>query len=294
MLTRSLFCLFLITSLTVRSQQFKNDNVTYKTVFPQDLCITLQANPGYTILDVRSDGEYYDTLSSSQSLNIGHLKNALHINITQLPNRWKEVLQYKDKPLFIYCSHSQRSRRASRLLADSGFTKIFNINGGLTDFYYQSTEINPCSAFTITTSIPYKVVSAQQMVANIRNNMDYFFIDIRSDSLFKQTTTDQRAKTEGKFDNAVNIPFAKFEEHGEFLIFPTSLSCLLMNSGHESPEAAKLLVEKGYKDVNILFGGMLDWVRYAVNTTDKPVIKWIPGVQIIIFLYRQTSLVNLP
>ena len=30
--------------------------------FPEDLCKTLQANPGYVLLDVRSQGEFDDTL----------------------------------------------------------------------------------------------------------------------------------------------------------------------------------------------------------------------------------------
>src|SRR5882757_4280057 len=98
--------------------QFKADNVKYTNVFPEELCKTLQANPGYTLLDVRSQGEYDDTSSMAPGLNIGHIKDALHISIQELQSRWKELLPYKDKPLFIYCSHSQRSRRASRMLAD--------------------------------------------------------------------------------------------------------------------------------------------------------------------------------
>src|SRR5439155_27192635 len=81
------------------SQQFKADNVKYKTVYPEDLCNTLKANPDYVILDVRSDGEYHDTTSMAESLNIGHLKNAKHIDIRQLPGRWKELSAYKDRPL---------------------------------------------------------------------------------------------------------------------------------------------------------------------------------------------------
>src|SRR6266498_4514522 len=156
------FCFFISYS------QFKADNVKYKTVFPEDLCKALQANPGYVVLDVRSDGEFNDTISSSPALNIGHLQNALHINITQLPQRWKELTAYKDKPLFIYCSHSQRSRRASRLLADSGFTNIYNINGGLTNFYDEGIQADPCAGYKIETTIPYKIISSKEFASNGR------------------------------------------------------------------------------------------------------------------------------
>ena len=100
----------LLVAVTANAQ-FKADNVKYTTVFPEELCKTLMTNQGYTLLDVRSQGEYDDT-STSAALNIGRVKNSVHIDIRELPKRWKELSAYKDKPLFIYCSHSQRSRRA--------------------------------------------------------------------------------------------------------------------------------------------------------------------------------------
>src|SRR5512138_1533322 len=109
---RSIFLLPLVCVFVLHAQ-FKADNVRYTTVFPEDLCKTLLANKGYLLLDVRSPGEFDDT-SSSSGLNIGHLTNATNINITQLAQRWREIASYKNQPVFIYCSHSQRSRRASR------------------------------------------------------------------------------------------------------------------------------------------------------------------------------------
>jgi len=107
---RIFFAGLLLIAITSNAQ-FKADNVKYTTVFPEELCKTLMANQGYTLLDVRSQGEYDDT-STAGGLNIGHMKNSMHIDIRELPKRWKELSAYKDKPLFIYCSHSQRSRRA--------------------------------------------------------------------------------------------------------------------------------------------------------------------------------------
>src|SRR5258705_5149945 len=179
---RSIFILMLLAS-QVLNAQFKADNVRYNTVFPEDLCKTLMANKGYLLLDVRSPGEYDDT-SSANGLNIGHLKNAMNINITLLPQRWKEIASYKDQPVFIYCSHSQRSRRASRLLADSGFTQIYNINGGLTNFYNQALTSNPCAGYEIVTTVPYKIVSPKQLAENTKKGTSYYMIDLRKDSIF--------------------------------------------------------------------------------------------------------------
>lgn len=253
----------------VGQAQFKADNVKYKTVFPEDLCETLKANPGYVLLDVRSDGEFYDTASMSPSLNIGRLQNAQHIDIRQLPARWKELAAYKEEPLFIYCSHSQRSRRASRLLADSGFTKVFNVNGGLTNFYAQGIQSIPCPNYTITTNLPYKIVSAKQLA---NSKADYYIVDLRADSIFNGQTANERMKMEGRFAGAVNIPFENLEKN---LNVPSDKKILLIDDyGDKSPLAAKMLRDKGFKDVSILFNGMDAWVDYVTNADEKPTVKW--------------------
>jgi len=263
---RSIFLLLMLASFALQAQ-YKADNVKYTTVFPEDLCKTLLASRGYLLLDVRSPGEYDDT-SSNSGLNIGHLKNATNINISQLPQRWKEIASYKDQPVFIYCSHSQRSRRASRLLADSGFTHIYNINGGLTDFYFQGIQADPCAGFTIESSVPYKIISPKQLNAKASS---YYIIDLRPDSIFNGIST-EATKVEGRFSEAVNIPFAKFMTQQAFL---TKKPVLLIDEfGGQSPKAAKMLVDKGIKDVSILFDGMDGWFDYVTNTNDKLVAKW--------------------
>ena len=272
---RIVFIALLVIAITTNAQ-FKADNVKYTTVFPEELCKTLMANRDYTLLDVRSQGEVDDT-SSSESLNIGHIKNSIHIDIKELQQRWKELLAYKDKPLFIYCSHSQRSRRASRLLADSGFTKVYNINGGLTDFYYQGIESNPCAGLEIVTTVPYKILSAKEFASNIKQGKSYYIIDLRSDSIFKGIALNERARTEGHFNEAVNIPYEKLSTSSPSDI-PSKSILLIDEYGDDSPKAAKWLMEKGYKDMSILFGGMDDWIDYSTNTIDKPTIKWIRNI----------------
>jgi len=271
---RVIFIGLLLVAVTANAQ-FKADNVKYTTVFPEELCKTLMANQNYTLLDVRSQGEYDDT-STSGGLNIGHVKNSIHIDIRELPKRWKELLAYKDKPLFIYCSHSQRSRRASRLLADSGFTKLYNINGGLTDFYNQGIESNPCQGLQIVTTVPYKILSSKELNATIKQGKSYYIIDLRSDSIFRGIST-EKTKAEGHFNDAVNMPFEKLKA-GSSVSIPSGSVLLVDEYGDESPEAARILFEKGYKDVSILFDGMDGWVVYTTNTTEKPVVKWTRNI----------------
>ena len=272
---KSIICIAALLTATTVNSQFKADNVKYKTVFPEDLCKTLMENKGYLLLDVRSPGEYDDT-SSSNGLNIGHFKNAVNININQLAQRWREIASYKDQPVFVYCSHSQRSRRASRLLADSGFTRLYNVNGGLTDFYHQGIGSNPCSGLTIETSVPYKLIGAKQL-NDAKKIKSYYIIDLRKDSVFNGISN-ERSKLQGKFSQSVNIPFEKFKSLTSF-DFPSKPILLVDEFGNESPQAAKILIEKGFRDVTILFDGMDSWLDHFVNSDATPVSEWVQNAK---------------
>ena len=273
---RSIFHLLFFCA-TIVNAQFKNDNVKYTTVFPEELCKTLQANPGYVLLDVRSQGEFDDSLSSAPGLNIGHIKDALHISIQQLPERWKELLPYKDKPLFIYCSHSQRSRRASRMLADSGFTKLFNVDGGLTNFYVQGIAQQPCPGYTIVSNLSYKIISPKQLADDPKKAKQFFILDIRSDSSFKGIAGNASVNAFGHFTDAVNIPFEKLR--GSITSLPANKPVLIVDEfGSESAKAAKLLSEKGIKDISVLINGMDEWLDYITETGGKPAVRWSSGI----------------
>jgi rhodanese-related sulfurtransferase len=153
-----LFCLILTAAGT--SAQYKNDNVLFKTVYTQDICNELNSHPGHILVDVRSPGEYADT--SWRGLNYGRFKNAVNIEVNELGKRIAELSAYKDKPVFLYCSHSQRSRRASKMLADSGFKQVFNINGGMTAL--RQLPENNCAYDKLESGNSYKIISASELV----------------------------------------------------------------------------------------------------------------------------------
>jgi rhodanese-related sulfurtransferase len=77
---------------------------------------------------------------------------------------------------------------------------------------------------------------------------------------------------QGRFANAVNIPFEKLQSNN--LTLPSKPILLVDDDGAQSPVAAKMLMEKGFKDVSILFDGMDNWVTYITNTTEKPTVQW--------------------
>lgn len=266
------FILFVFTS----HAQYKNDNTKFKTVFLEDLCKTLQNNNGYILLDVRSKGEYCDT-SSATNLNIGHLKNAINIDVSELPQRLKELQEDKDKPIFVYCSHSQRSRRASALLADSGFSKIYNVNGGLTTFNILKESGIPCSSSFYETANKFNLVSPDVVITTLEKNKNVFILDVRKDSVFNGISRDDKLNSYGKLKNAVNIPLSTLSNSlGQI---PANSKIIIVDDyGNESPKAADILLAKGYKDISIVFNGMDRWAGTPAGEAPGREKYWVhPG-----------------
>ena len=261
MLKKLLLPLILLLAITATSQ-YKNDNVLYKTVDPSDLCATLEKNKGYMLLDVRSPGEFADT-SDFTSYNLGHLKGARNIDVGALGKRLSEIQEYKNKPVFVYCSHSQRSRRASKMLADSGFTKIFNINGGMTAMHYSGAKRIGCLKTLVETAYGYEIISANELCERQgKMNSKNFVLDVRPDSAFRHISRETKENAMGIIRGSVNIPLAELagrlseipKGHGE--IFVTDLY------GDEASKAAVLLKQNGYNKVSVLIEGV-DRILYT-------------------------------
>lgn len=234
--------------------QYKNDNVLYKTIDPFDLCMLLQKNSGYLLLDVRTAGENEDT--SAYGPNIGHLKGAKNIDVRELGSRLSEIKAYKDQPVFVYCSHSQRSRRASTMLADSGFTHVFNINGGMTAIYYTNAIENDCFRSLVETKNKYATISAIDLCDKLsEKNNNFFVLDVRSDSAFKHISTDPKTNAYGIIRQSVNIPLENLEM--KLSAIPKDKEIIVTDLyGSDAALAASLLKEKGFSNVSALIEGI--------------------------------------
>ena len=253
--------LLLVPSLAVA--QFKNDNVLYKTIYWDQFCKQFPAEKDALLLDVRSQGEYADT-SENSGLNIGHLKGATHINITELGNRLPEITAYKNKPVYLYCSHSQRSRRCSKLLTDSGFTNVININGGLTDLYLTDQSTIPCKNGMLQTNNAYSQLNPKQVYDFIKSNPGITIIDVRKDSAFNDTSIVEKDKALGKLKGSVNIPLSQLESSLNKI--PINKPILVIDAyGDEAAKAATLLAAKGYKNVITSFNGLDAWLQISSN-----------------------------
>jgi len=253
--------------------QYKNDNVLYKTVYTQDLCNEFSSHPGYLLLDVRTPGEYADT--SSRGLNLGRFKNAVNIEVSELGKRIAEISAYKDQPVFVYCSHSQRSRRASKMLADSGFKQVFNINGGMTGVRQLPVEGNRCVYDRLESGNTYNIISAEDICAELaRSAKNIFLLDVRSDSAFNHISTDAKVNAYGYFKNSVNIPLADLEKN--LARIPSGKEIIITDLfGGDAAKAATLLRQKKYTNVSVLPEG-IDRLLY----TDSRTLPCLPSAYV--------------
>jgi Rhodanese-related sulfurtransferase len=249
-----LFILLLLTASDLLAQ-YKNDNVLYTTVDPDDLCATLQKNKGYLLLDVRSPGEHNDT-STSPGYNLGHLKGAKNINVTELGKRLAEINAYKDQPVFVYCSHSQRSRRASKMLADSGFTKVFNINGGMTALHYTGAAEKGCPDKMVETTNSYSIISAKELCEKMKEKKDNLLVlDVRPDSSWNHISLSAKDNAYGSVKKAVHISLADLP--AKLGSVPAGKEIVLTDIyGDQASMAAILLKKNGYSNVSVLIEGI--------------------------------------
>ncbi|MDO9234102.1 MAG: rhodanese-like domain-containing protein [Methylotenera sp.] len=73
------------------------------------------------IVDVREDSEWKE----------GHIAGAIHIPLAQVESRLRELAQYKNSNVVVQCRSGKRSAKAASTLQAAGFTKVYNLTGGI-------------------------------------------------------------------------------------------------------------------------------------------------------------------
>ena len=117
------------------------------------------------IVDVRSNAEYYDSSSRFKNGNIGRIKDVVHIELQELEKGGESLKQlepYRDKDIYLICSHSYRSRNASNILTRNGFKNVNNVQGGMTEWYRRYEDLLPYRN-ALETSVRYKNISSAQL-----------------------------------------------------------------------------------------------------------------------------------
>lgn len=84
-------------------------------------------NQDVVVLDVRTEAEY----------RAKHIKDAVLIPLDQVEDLAEIELPEKEQTILVYCRSGQRSRVASQMLVELGYTNVYEF-GGIIDWPYET------------------------------------------------------------------------------------------------------------------------------------------------------------
>ncbi len=266
--TLSIICIFSL------SQAFAQN--TYNEVTLPELINKLKKNdPNMVVVDVRTKGEYNDTSSRYQQSNIGHIKGAINIPLQDFrkdPSTVHQLDAYKDKDIYLICSHSYRSRVVSNMLLDSGFTHVNNTQGGMTEFFRRYNELTPFENSFYETSTPYKNIAPEQLLKQLSGNKNPLLISIsNTPKFFYDSLNITFYKYYPSFKNAVNFDYADSLKILKLVEKEKTRPVVLFNTtNYGAAELAKWLTQKGFMNVSYLVGGADLFYEYVLNENLTP------------------------
>jgi rhodanese-related sulfurtransferase len=85
----------------------------------------MSASDDYILLDVRTAEEYAEA----------HIEGAVLLTDSNIEAQAAEVLPDKNKVIYVYCRSGRRSAASSALLAEMGYTNVFDM-GGIVNWTY--------------------------------------------------------------------------------------------------------------------------------------------------------------
>lgn len=101
-----------------------------KVISPKEMHKLLQET-SVQLIDVRTPKEY----------NEGHLSKSQNIDFLS-PSFSKDINALnKEKPVFLYCHSGNRSGKSVNIFLKAGFTKIYDLDGGITKWKAQGFEV---------------------------------------------------------------------------------------------------------------------------------------------------------
>jgi rhodanese-related sulfurtransferase len=116
---RMLAALTLVALAAVLVYEWYLRTLEQSAISPQDAVRLM--NQGATVLDVRP----------TTAFSSGHLSNARHLPLENLPEAAETLKRFKDRPVIVYCERGNTSAAAIRQLTTMGFSKLSSLRGGI-------------------------------------------------------------------------------------------------------------------------------------------------------------------
>ena len=119
--------LLVVMLLTACGQDTENNReAVYVNITAEEAKQIMDTEEDYIILDVRTQEEY----------DQGHIPGAILIPDTEVEVTAEDVLTDKDQLILVYCRSGRRSKLASEILVELGYTNIKEF-GGIIDWPYE-------------------------------------------------------------------------------------------------------------------------------------------------------------
>jgi len=106
--------------------------LTFTDIKPEDAKKRLENEKGIILLDVRTQEEYSEK----------HIPNSLLIPVDVIEKEAPLKLTDKGTTIFVYCRSGRRSAIASEALIKMGYTKVYNLLGGINNWTYETESGN--------------------------------------------------------------------------------------------------------------------------------------------------------
>lgn len=130
LLSFSLVCVVFLLIQDLLSDLFNK----YENLSPL-IAVTRMNDADTMVLDVREGHEFLKS----------HIEDAMNVPLGKLEERMTTFEKYKTRPILVVCQSGSRSTSACKTLTKAGFTRVFNLAGGM-----QSWEDNKLPIKTST------------------------------------------------------------------------------------------------------------------------------------------------
>jgi len=131
-ITKSIIAICLLIPFLSCAQNKQQDKTTpaaeYHKISAEEAKKMLDENSKIILLDVRSEPEYKEK----------HIHGATLLPLPELGSKAATVLPDKDAVILVYCRSGMRSRNASNQLVSMGYTQVYDIEGGINGWSYET------------------------------------------------------------------------------------------------------------------------------------------------------------
>ena len=213
------------------------EKINYKHVTFDEARQVLAGNPDAIILDVRTVDEYEKK----------HIPHAVNIPLEDLREGKFSKLPDKDATILTYCWTGRRAQDSAQILVDKGYKNVYEM-GGLVDWTgkLEGTEVD----------VAYKQISQEEAMKILAEDPNAKLLDCRFPKDYELR----------HIPNAIHYPLeAAVADNFEKIPDKDAPLITYCGDGNRGRLTAKVLVEKGYKNVYTM-GGIIDWTGPVEGT----------------------------